>query len=398
MKGLYVRQEAPRLAEDGAWRAEVLERLQSLALLSLGQPSTAIGVGQMLFLYFWWGVQPPPSGDARSRGGAAPRPRGPDVSVAMAAAELHGRSISFSGCDSRATSLESFESKKCPWRWRFLLLFLVELGRKLAVEGHDLAGGARQMRRAEVHLGAMRALPYFSRHQTLLEGPYRTNHNDDFFPEAKHLPIWPREMWPEFAFFLESHAHVFLAELAQLISADVEDEIFRTVQQQQTEFTPLPKDWGLLDLVRQGNATAACPYAPASCRLLQARPEIDGRCFSDRVPNAGVAFARLLPGTEVKPHFATEPRLAVHLGLITPPGPAMKVANETATWSQGEAVVFDDTYFHSVRHEGEEPRFVLLAWICHPCDLSWRSRNGEEWVRDNPLPRWCGPDEKVNVG
>lgn len=92
----------------------------------------------------------------------------------------------------------------------------------------------------------------------------------------------------------------------------------------------------------------------------------------ERVPNAGVGFARLLPGAEIKPHFATEPRLAVHLGLVTPPGASMTVADQAVTWAAGQAVVFDDTYVHSVRHHGDEPRFVLLAWICHPCDAEWR--------------------------
>ena len=180
---------------------------------------------------------------------------------------------------------------------------------------------------------------------------------------------------------------VFRAELQRLIAADAEfDEIFRTVQEQQTEFTPLPKDWGLLDLVRQGKRTAACPYAPQSCALLEQRPEINSHCFSERVPNAGVAFARLLPGAEIKPHFATEPRLAVHLGLVTPPGPEMWVANETVTWSEGRAVVFDDTFFHGVRHRGVESRYILLAWTCHPCDLEWRVSSGES---DGNLPPHC---------
>merc|ERR1711924_398808 len=102
-----------------------------------------------------------------------------------------------------------------------------------------------------------------------------------------------------------------------------------------------------------GKPTPVCQYTPASCSLIEQRSEVDARCFSaERTPNVGVAFARLLPGAEVKPHFATEPRIGLHLGLITPPGAEMAVANESVTWSAGQAVVFDDTYVHSVRHRG----------------------------------------------
>lgn len=387
LKALYTRREAPRLAEDRELRSSVLARLRGLAALSLGagapRPSLAMALGQMLFLYFWWGVS-----SALGEGLS-----GPDVEVVALAAELHFAGLVFAGCDSASTAATVFEAKKCPFRWRFVLMLLVELGRQLAVGAHDVVAAVAPLRLAETQLVSMRALPFFQGRQNLRpgDGPYRVNQNDDYLPRARHRPVWPREMWPDFAHHLEAHAHIFLGELLQIVEADQEyDEVFRIVQEQLTEFTPLPRHWGLLDLVRHGNATAACQYAPQSCALLRSRPEVDGRCFSERVPNAGVAFARLQPGTEIKPHFATEPRLAVHLGLVTPPGPEMWVAEERVDWAPGRALVFDDTYFHSVRHRGSEARFVLLAWTCHPCDLEWRRGNGEGWLRENPLPGHCG--------
>ena len=385
MKGLYTKKDPPYLASDLQLRASTLQQLKELASFSLASPDHfkyAIGVGQMLFLYFWWGLHPPDDEHNRLLG--------PSIEIVSLSASLHTASVAGT-CSSPGIAQIEFEARKCPWRWRFVLLLLVEMAKQLAAY-QDLKGAAEHFRLAQAHLKTMRMLPYFAHHRSLLpgEGPYRANHNDDLLRRSQHWPVWPRSAWPPVANFLEEHAHIFRAELDRLILADMDyDELFRTVQEQQTEFTPLPKDWGLLDLIRQGNRTAVCAYTPQSCALLEGRPEINAHCFSERVPNAGVAFARLLPGSEIKPHFATEPRLAIHLGLITPPGAEMWVANETVTWSEGKAVVFDDTFSHGVRHRGIEARYILLAWICHPCDLHWRSSAQDS----SALPPHC--DKKM---
>jgi len=60
----------------------------------------------------------------------------------------------------------------------------------------------------------------------------------------------------------------------------------------------------------------------------------------------------------------------------------MTVGGQVVRWQEGRAVVFDDTFVHSVQHDGLEPRFVLNAWFCHPCD-SEHSAAGSE------LPEYC---------
>ncbi len=45
-----------------------------------------------------------------------------------------------------------------------------------------------------------------------------------------------------------------------------------------------------------------------------------------------------------------------------------KVADRKLLWVEGEAILFDDTYPHMVSHWGEQPRYVILVWFCHPCD------------------------------
>lgn len=56
----------------------------------------------------------------------------------------------------------------------------------------------------------------------------------------------------------------------------------------------------------------------------------------------------------------------VELGLSMKDG--TKVADRKLLWVEGEAILFDDTYPHMVSHWGEQPRYVILVWFCHPCD------------------------------
>ena len=148
MKGLYTKKDPPYLADDANLRASTLVRLKELASFSLADPSNykhAIGVGQMLFLYFWWGVYPP----------EGTRLLGPSIEIVSLSAHLHAASLAGT-CSSPSTDTSEFEARKCPWRWRFVLLLLVELGKQLAVH-QDLEGAAQQFRMAEARLNTMRS-------------------------------------------------------------------------------------------------------------------------------------------------------------------------------------------------------------------------------------------------
>mmetsp|Transcript_24433 Transcript_24433/g.70085 ORF Transcript_24433/g.70085 Transcript_24433/m.70085 type:complete len:470 (+) Transcript_24433:74-1483(+) len=371
----------PGLAEDGPAREAALAQLLLWAPAAGRRPGLALGVGQALQGFFWWGA----SEYLRS----ARQPSGPRVELAVTAWELHEHAVRHAHCDQPATPTDDFLSRQCPWRWRLLLLLGAELGRHLAVGLRDLAKAADVLRRVAAHLRTVQRLPYFRHHDTTT--PLRLNQNRDFFPTASHWPVWPRSAWPPFGEFLEEHYATFRQGLEELLAVDPKHELFRLLSlQQHSELAPHYGDWVRLDLVSGGKASELCAMVPAlrpSCELLAARPEIGEDC---RTYLAGAALARLQPGTELKPHFDTHARLAAHLGLRTPPGASMTVGGEVVTWAEGRAVVFDDTYAHSVRHGGEEPRYVLVSWFCHPCDRTWRAELGEEWRTENPLPEWCG--------
>ena len=110
MKGLYTKKDPPYLASDLQLRASTLKQLKELASFSLASPDHfkyAIGVGQMLFLYFWWGLHPPDDEHSRLLG--------PSIEVVSLSASLHTASVAGS-CSSPSMAQIEFEERKCPWR------------------------------------------------------------------------------------------------------------------------------------------------------------------------------------------------------------------------------------------------------------------------------------------
>ena len=64
--------------------------------------------------------------------------------------------------------------------------------------------------------------------------------------------------------------------------------------------------------------------------------------------------------------FILKHAISIHLGIIIPPGPRLKVGNETRTWAEGRCTVIEDSYVHEVWHGGDERRIVLIVDVWHP--------------------------------
>ena len=96
---------------------------------------------------------------------------------------------------------------------------------------------------------------------------------------------------------------------------------------------------------------------PATSAVLASLPE----AVSMVRGAAKLSFVR--PGTHILPHCGpTNTRLRIHLGISIPPGPQqLIVGGEPRTWAEGEALVFDDSYFHEVWHNASAPRIALVV-------------------------------------
>lgn len=90
----------------------------------------------------------------------------------------------------------------------------------------------------------------------------------------------------------------------------------------------------------------------------------------DSIPSIHAALFALLPGNsklgEHRDPFAGS--LRYHLGLMTPNSDECRiyVDGEPYSWRDGEAVVFDETYIHSVKNDTDKPRLILFCDVARP--------------------------------
>ncbi len=99
-----------------------------------------------------------------------------------------------------------------------------------------------------------------------------------------------------------------------------------------------------------------------------------------RIPNLNTAFFSILaPGTHIPAHRGvTKGLITCHLGLIVPRDGdvRMRVGDRIVRWSEGETLVFDDTYDHEVWNDAANTRVVLLIQVRRPL------RNPGKWISD----------------
>ncbi|KAL3888160.1 hypothetical protein ACJMK2_000539 [Sinanodonta woodiana] len=130
-------------------------------------------------------------------------------------------------------------------------------------------------------------------------------------------------------------------------------------------------DWKQFTLYQRGRKNENnCAKVPKTCALL------------DRIPDATsckrgqIKFSVMHPGVHVWPHCGpTNCRIRAHLGLVVPPGPKIRVTNETREWLEGKFIIFDDSFEHEVWHDGKDLRLVLIIDFWHPELTEQQRRN-----------------------
>ncbi|EDV29364.1 uncharacterized protein TRIADDRAFT_19523 [Trichoplax adhaerens] len=122
--------------------------------------------------------------------------------------------------------------------------------------------------------------------------------------------------------------------------------------------------WTLFYLYNQGHKVVEnCQICPQTTHLIdhQLRHFMRGNVFGN------ACFSKIIPSTKIAPHYGPcNYRIRCHLTLHTPSQCSLKVGNETRQWVDGQCLLFDDSYLHSVQHDSnDQDRVILLIDLWH---------------------------------
>ncbi|MBJ7437549.1 MAG: aspartyl/asparaginyl beta-hydroxylase domain-containing protein [Sphingopyxis sp.] len=122
-------------------------------------------------------------------------------------------------------------------------------------------------------------------------------------------------------------------------------------------------DWGAAWLWKDGAiADGMDTLCPAALAALESAPQ---PVIPGRAPLA--LFSRLTPGTHIQPHHGLlNTRLICHLPLVVPDDCGLRVGPETRNWTEGELLIFDDSFEHEAWNRGTSDRTILLFEIWRP--------------------------------
>ncbi len=121
--------------------------------------------------------------------------------------------------------------------------------------------------------------------------------------------------------------------------------------------------WSSFHLYKGGERNAShCSQCPVTASVIEKLPLV-------RTPGHSpeVFFSILKPGTHIPPHHGlANYKIAVHLPLMVPADCAIRVGNETRAWSEGQCLVFDDSFQHEAWNKSGELRAVLILEVWNP--------------------------------
>jgi aspartate beta-hydroxylase len=172
-----------------------------------------------------------------------------------------------------------------------------------------------------------------------------------------------KETYPELDLITQAYPAI-RKEFDQLLASNVQFPEYHEVDSGEREISATtPKRWSVFVLEVLGHKVEQNRLrCPETCRALQ------------KVPNVVQAFFSILdPGKSVPEHEGPYlGYLRYHLGLRVPAQnpPKIIVNSQDHVWKEGEAVLFDDSWPHSVVNKSNEMRAVLIVDVRRPLPFS----------------------------
>lgn len=126
-------------------------------------------------------------------------------------------------------------------------------------------------------------------------------------------------------------------------------------------------DWKTFNFYNQGlreeDNCKLCPFTTSLIDQVKSLMSDVSICY--------VYFSKIAPNTHITPHYGVSNiRIRFQLPLISSKS-WMRVDQEKREYIDGKAFLFDDTFNHEVKNEGDQDRVIFLMDIYHP-DLNER--------------------------
>ena len=186
-----------------------------------------------------------------------------------------------------------------------------------------------------------------------------------YFPGLEAKPFFERSEF-DWCAGLEAATTDIRAELLTVLQEpDVLKPYVDLVVPDAGEWTSLNRSsqWSSFHLYKGGmRIEENCRRCPATLDAIKKLPLA-------RTPGQSpeVFFSILKPGAHIPPHHGlTNYKLAVHLPLVIPPDCTIRVGNETRSWSDGQCLIFDDSFRHEAWNNSGELRAVLILDTWNP--------------------------------
>ncbi|XP_038844475.1 aspartate beta-hydroxylase domain-containing protein 2 [Salvelinus namaycush] len=179
-----------------------------------------------------------------------------------------------------------------------------------------------------------------------------------FLPDVPSIPFFPRDAHRHDIEVLEANYPIILAEFQAVYQRGIDPKI---------GWTGLgPKGQAVFPLYSAGVCVARnCRSCPCTYRTL-----LSLRTFISSNSLGSAGFWLLGPGATLGGVYGpTNTRLRCHLGVQTPPQCELVVGGEPQCWSEGHCLLVDDSFLHTVSHNGvaeDGPRVIFSVDLWHP--------------------------------
>ncbi|KAL4658346.1 aspartate beta-hydroxylase domain-containing protein 2-like [Arapaima gigas] len=179
-----------------------------------------------------------------------------------------------------------------------------------------------------------------------------------FLPDVPSIPFFPRDAHRHDIEVLEASYPIILSEFQAVYQRGVDAKLGWTCQS--------PKGQAVFLLYSAGVCIAAnCRLCPSTYRTL-----LSLRTFISSNTLGSAGFWVLGSGGSLGGCYGpTNARLRCHLGLQTPAQCELVVGGEPQCWSEGHCLLVDDSFLHTVSHNGtveDGPRIIFSVDLWHP--------------------------------